>query len=319
MLDEKLVLDHPVSIEENLHYEFKEVKGEKPVKTIKNTVDEYIVAYLNKQTSGSILWGIRDTNLHVIGVVLNRKERDKLRKDVVSILTNIQPAISPSAFSIELYDIFLSPDDDQPISDRHVIEVAVPEIHTDDLYFTGGNEAFIKTDAGKKKLSGLALQDEVLRRLKQKVKIEGKEVHHKNDETPVLSSAMRRAKLVEPYIEGTQILWVDDNPGNNIYERMTMKSLGISTEVALSTDEAMHMLTFQDFDAIISDMERSGKKDAGLQLLSTLKKNDVGIPLVFYMMGLDENRGTPPGAFGITKYPEDLLHYILDILERRRL
>jgi hypothetical protein len=32
---------------------------------------------------------------------------------------------------------------------------------------------------------------------------------------------------------------------------------------------------------------------------------------------LDEKRGTPPGAFGITKYSDGLLNLILDIIERK--
>lgn len=319
MLDVRLLLNQPVPLEENLQYEFKEVTSEKPVKTIKNTVDEYVVAYLNSHVSGSILWGIRDSNRHVVGVMLGYKERDLLKKDVVSMLSNIQPAISPSAFRVLLHGIFRSPDAEQPISDSYVVEVTVSKVHTDDLYFTGGNEAFIKTDAGKKKLSGPVLQDEIFQRLIKKARFTNRDTSSKDIEAPELSSALRRAKLVESALEGAQILWVDDNPGNNIYERMTLKSLGISIEIALSTDEAMHMLTFQGYDAIISDMERFGRSNAGLQLLSALRANSINIPLVFYILGLDEERATPPRAFGITKYPDDLFHFILDILERRRI
>ena len=316
MLDIKFVLNQPVQMEENLRCEFKEVKGGKPVKTIKNTVDEYVVAYLNSRVSGDILWGIRDSDRFVVGVNLNYQERDLLKKDTVSKLTNIQPAISPSTFSIKLFEIFKSPDDQQAIPGTYVVDVSVSEIHTDDFYFTGGNEAFIKTDAGKKKLSGPRLLNELIQRLKQKDKLTIKVTSSEDSETPLLSSALRRAKLVKSMLKGAQILWVDDNPGYNIYERMTLKSMGISAEVALSTDEAMHMLELQGYDAIISDMERDGKSDAGLKLLDTLRANRFDISLIFYVGALDEKRGTPPGAFGITDYSDDLLHLVLDVLER---
>jgi DNA-binding NtrC family response regulator len=100
---------------------------------------------------------------------------------------------------------------------------------------------------------------------------------------------------------------------------MTFKSLGISVEIATSTDDAMQMLIFQEYDGIISDMERSGQKDAGLQLLNKLRANHLYVPLIYYISEVDEKRGTPPGAFGITKYSDDLLHLVLDILERRRI
>jgi hypothetical protein len=50
------------------------------------------------------------------------------------------------------------------IADLHVIEIVVPFVSTKNLYFTGGREAFIKTDAGKKKLSPMELVDEIRRR-----------------------------------------------------------------------------------------------------------------------------------------------------------
>lgn len=49
------VLNRPADIEETRQYEFKEVKGGKPLDTIKNTCDEYVVAFLNS-AGGRIFW-----------------------------------------------------------------------------------------------------------------------------------------------------------------------------------------------------------------------------------------------------------------------
>lgn len=53
-----------------------------------------------------------------------------------------------------------------------------------------------------------------------------------------------------------KILWVDDNPGNNAYESAQLQSLGVSVETALSTEEALGLLTKREvsYDAVISDM-----------------------------------------------------------------
>ena len=51
----QFILNQPVSVEETRHYEFKEIKGRNPVDTIKNTVDEYVVAFLNSE-GGRIYW-----------------------------------------------------------------------------------------------------------------------------------------------------------------------------------------------------------------------------------------------------------------------
>jgi len=318
MLDYKFVMHRPVPIEEDLHHEFKEMKGASPVKIIKNTVDEYVVAYLNSRVAGSIFWGIRDSDRQVVGVSLEYQERDRLRKDVISKLSNIQPAISPTEFTVPLHKIYESPGGDRTIPDLYVVEVAVPEVHSDDLYFTGGNEAFVKTDAGKKKLSGPALQDEVLRRLQEKIKSVQKVVNESN-EFFGFSSVLRRAELVASVVEGAQLLWVDDNPGNNLYERMTFKSIGMIVDIALSTMEAKQMLSFGKYDAIISDMARYGETQAGQKLLQTLRSNDIDIPLVFYTWWEGEEQATPLGAFGMTKYPDELIHLVIDILERRRI
>ncbi|MFC1882351.1 RNA-binding domain-containing protein [Thermodesulfobacteriota bacterium] len=318
MLGDRLVLDQPISLEESLYCEFKEVKGQKPVKIIKNTADEYVVAYLNSQVAGSIFWGIRDSNASVVGVNLNYQERDSLRKDVVSKLLKIQPAISPSAYNIDLHNIFQRSADKNAIPDTYVVEVAVPEITDDELYFTGGNEAFIKTDAGKSKLSGPLLKNEILRRLINRGKLKTPNDYNKNTDLQALSPAMRRAKFLTSVCKGSQLLWVDDNPGNNIYERMTLKSLGISVDIALSSDEAMNMLSYQMYDAIISDMKRDGNSKAGLKFLRATAEDRIDIPLVFYLSKLDEKGGIPPGALGISKFFDELLHLIMDILERRK-
>ena len=86
MVKQKFIINQPVSIEETLYHEFKEVKGPNAVKAITNTADEYVVAYLNSD-GGSTYWGIRDSDRIVVGVPLNFKQRDELNKVVTSKLT----------------------------------------------------------------------------------------------------------------------------------------------------------------------------------------------------------------------------------------
>jgi PleD family two-component response regulator len=54
----------------------------------------------------------------------------------------------------------------------------------------------------------------------------------------------------------SRILWVDDRPENNIYERRAFEALGFSFVLALSTAEALEVLESQQFAAIISDIGR---------------------------------------------------------------
>lgn len=59
------------------------------------------------------------------------------------------------------------------------------------------------------------------------------------------------------------ILWVDDRPNGNRFERQSMEALGIRFVNVVSTDEALERLKNQSFDVIISDMKRPGDDRAG--------------------------------------------------------
>ncbi|WP_432812009.1 hypothetical protein [Pantanalinema sp. GBBB05] len=68
--------------------------------------------------------------------------------------------------------------------------------------------------------------------------------------------------------EKSTVLWVDDRPDNNIYERQALRALGINFVLALSTEEALEHIRTQRFDAIISDMGRPPDAQAGYTLLA---------------------------------------------------
>jgi len=48
------------------------------------------------------------------------------------------------------------------------------------------------------------------------------------------------------------ILWVDDRPDNNIYERRAFESMGIEFRLALSSHQALNILSNKRFAAIIA-------------------------------------------------------------------
>jgi CheY-like chemotaxis protein len=129
---------------------------------------------------------------------------------------------------------------------------------------------------------------------------------------------MRRVRMVASVLEGARMLWVDDRPGNNLYERATFKSMGVSISLATSTEGAVAMLETEPVHVLISDMDRNGNKKAGLELLNRIKYLPGRPETIFYVGSVDRERGTPPGAFGITNRPDELIHYVLDVLERER-
>ncbi len=94
--------------------------------------------------------------------------------------------------------------------------------------------------------------------------------------------------------------------------------MGISISLATSTEVALAMLQAEPVHLLISDMERCGDHQAGLQLLTKVRELASRPATIFYTGLVDRERGTPPGAFGIMNRPDELIHLVLDVLERER-
>jgi hypothetical protein len=151
--------------DECMEVEFKEIKGENPVNSIKDIADQYIVAFLNSanQNSGSIFWGIRDADRVVTGVALDYAKRDDLRRTLINKLCDIQPAIPLTSYRVLFHRVS---DEGQDVDDLYVLEINVTAIsRTQFLYSTGKGEVYLKTDGGKKKLTTYELQIELLNRI----------------------------------------------------------------------------------------------------------------------------------------------------------
>ena len=78
------------------------------------------------------------------------------------------------------------------------------------------------------------------------------------------------------------ILWVDDRPENNTYERQAFEAMGLQFTLALSTDEAFEKLAENQYATIISDMGRREGPREGYVLLDRLRKEGDLTPLFFY-------------------------------------
>jgi hypothetical protein len=78
-------------------------------------------------------------------------------------LHNIRPAVAPTDYRVILHPVYHDDEAVEPVLDRFVVEVIVPQ-GSGELYFTGSNETFVKTDAGRKKLSGPEMTAEALKR-----------------------------------------------------------------------------------------------------------------------------------------------------------
>lgn len=78
------------------------------------------------------------------------------------------------------------------------------------------------------------------------------------------------------------ILWVDDRPSNNVYERQAFEAVGIHFTLAKTTNEALEKINSEKYGAIISDMGRREGPREGYVLLDQLRGQGNETPLFFY-------------------------------------
>ena len=128
------------------------------------------------------------------------------------------------------------------------------------------------------------------------------------------SRVVRRLERLAPALRGASILWVDDHPAHNAYEASVLEAFGAKITIARTTAEANGKLR-EHFDVVISDVKREGKNDEGVRFVRETK----GKPYtILYVGECDPTLGTPAYAFAITDRPHQLLHYVLDVVERVR-
>lgn len=306
------ILGEQVDLEESMTCEFKEVKSQPPVQAIGRIIDEYVVAFLNAK-GGSLYWGIRDDR-RVVGVQLNDKMRDEMLQVAGQKIAAIAPPVAADLYDLPFHQV-IRPEDRCAVEETFVVEVSVRATGAQTLYLTGSGEAYRKTLGGTQKLSGAQLLTALCTQLNEKFK-----TVTDNGQSPDLArmpSVARRAGVVGPLLRDSHVLWVDDTTTNNLYERTILRSFGISIDLALSTDEALYMANHTKYDLILSDMNRADNPAAGIELMDALLRRSANTPVVYYVGKLDRTQGTPVGAFGITNRPDELLHYVFDVLERR--
>jgi CheY-like chemotaxis protein len=125
------------------------------------------------------------------------------------------------------------------------------------------------------------------------------------------ATALRSAATVRR--GGRNVLWVDDIPSNNFYERRTLEGAGIAVTLSTSTDDALGKLVRHHFDAIISDMGRPPDNLAGYTLLEEVRKLGKNVPFVLYTSSRDPKQvadAKQRGAFGQTNAPDELFTLI---------
>lgn len=124
-----------------------------------------------------------------------------------------------------------------------------------------------------------------------------------------------RAQRNRAQLARMRLLWVDDRPQNNHVERAYLRDLGVAITIATSTDEALTQLDRVDPTVVVTDIDRPESPTAGLELAQRLAVDRPQLRVIGYVG--TRRPGTPAGFFGITDRPDELVHLLLDVAERR--
>lgn len=118
-----------------------------------------------------------------------------------------------------------------------------------------------------------------------------------------------------PDVRG-RILWVDDNPGNNLAERQQFESRGIAVYIATNTEDALTLLSMYRYQAVISDMGRGDEPLAGLKLMERMRARRDKTPYFLYtIMPSDAQRQLVQrrGGNGVAVTSEELFALVLPL------
>lgn len=118
-----------------------------------------------------------------------------------------------------------------------------------------------------------------------------------------------------------RVLWVDDRPDNNRHERQSLEALGITFDLAESTDEALRKLASGHYSAVISDMGRPPDPKAGYTLLEEMRHAGDLTPFIIYASSnAPEHKAEARrrGALGATNRASELFEYVVKAIRTTR-
>jgi CheY-like chemotaxis protein len=167
------------------------------------------------------------------------------------------------------------------------------------------------TDLTVEELEKLLMRSKSL--VSENAKAEGREILE--NEVADLANQIANAKSIfdTQSDKNNVILWVDDRPDNNIYEREALELIGFKFELALSTNAALELFAKNKYLAIISDMGRVEGPKEGYVLLKEIRKKNKQIPFFIYAgSNLLEHKveAQERGAQGSTNRPTELIDLI---------
>ena len=136
----------------------------------------------------------------------------------------------------------------------------------------------------------------------------------------VVRDAIPQRLAAESEYWRNRLLWVDDLPENNVYERNAFEAVGLTFTLALSTQEALETLARNKFAAIISDMGRREGPREGYVLLDKLREQGDQTPFFIYAgsnLPKYKQEAIEHGGQGSTSHPQELFEMVTAVVIKR--
>ncbi|HVM37940.1 MAG TPA: response regulator [Sphingomicrobium sp.] len=119
------------------------------------------------------------------------------------------------------------------------------------------------------------------------------------------------------------ILWVDDNPANNRLEVEAFKRRKIAVHLAESTDDALKLLTMNDYRLVVSDLGRGDDRLAGVRMTQIMRQQGIEVPVIIYTIRPDGRRQqeaqrqlvASAGATDLALTPHEVRSKVLGLIE----
>ena len=132
-----------------------------------------------------------------------------------------------------------------------------------------------------------------------------------------------REKATASSIAGARILWVDNHPDKNTYERQALTELKVMIILASNTEEALSTIQHQTprINATISSLSRPEGPLAGYSLLAAILKLPDPPPYIIYSTSSNATivaEAKAKGAFGETDRVTELFDLIISAVSRHK-
>ena len=118
-----------------------------------------------------------------------------------------------------------------------------------------------------------------------------------------------------------RLLWVDDHPQNNIFEKRFFEDHRIAVHNVTSSVDAFRLLAMYDYTVVISDMGRGEDRLAGIRLAEQMRSRGDRTPLIIYTVRPDGDEAqrsqrelvAEAGAQGVVVTPQEARSVVLKL------